>query len=115
MDYCSVWRVIQSNSNIDVFKPLLGLIKLRPSKLYKYLIQLVTAREHCDYYYISYSISSKVRMITNLFNLFFIVDPNECVLFRPCENDGECIDLAEGYRCECVSGYYGKNCSQGEW
>ena len=30
---------------------------------------------------------------------------------NPCQN-GQCIDLENDYRCECSSGYGGKNCDQ---
>ena len=34
---------------------------------------------------------------------------NECE-YDPCENDGGCEDLEDGYNCICVAGYGGTNC-----
>ena len=34
---------------------------------------------------------------------------NDC-LENPCQNNGQCIDLKNDYRCHCKSGYSGRNC-----
>ena len=40
------------------------------------------------------------------------VDRNECAS-SPCVN-GKCIDVVNGYRCECLSGYTGTVCDEGK-
>ena len=40
------------------------------------------------------------------------VDRNECAS-SPCVN-GKCIDVVNGYRCECQSGYTGTVCDEGK-
>ena len=39
-------------------------------------------------------------------------DRNECAS-SPCVN-GKCIDVVNGYRCECQSGYTGTVCDEGK-
>ena len=34
---------------------------------------------------------------------------------QPCQNGGNCTDLVNGYTCNCVASYSGKNCSVGEY
>lgn len=29
---------------------------------------------------------------------------------NPCANDGTCVDLVDGYKCNCLPGFEGKNC-----
>lgn len=36
-------------------------------------------------------------------------DINECAS-NPCANGGVCIDLVNGFRCECPRGYYDARC-----
>lgn len=33
---------------------------------------------------------------------------------QPCLNQGTCIDLANGYQCQCHDGFYGINCQHGK-
>ena len=33
---------------------------------------------------------------------------------QPCQNGGNCTDKVNDFRCDCVAGYTGKNCSIGE-
>jgi len=50
-------------------------------------------------------------------HLFFVVDVgfncseniNECESV-PCQYNGTCVDLVNGYRCECIAGITGTNC-----
>ena len=39
-----------------------------------------------------------------------VVDINDCDP-NPCGNGCECINLENGYTCECVPGYTGPNCN----
>lgn len=34
---------------------------------------------------------------------------------QPCANGGACSNVVEGYLCECVDGFTGKDCDQGQW
>ena len=45
--------------------------------------------------------------------LYWFADQDEC-LSNPCRNGGQCIDLINGYRCECGTNYSGKNCERGK-
>lgn len=36
---------------------------------------------------------------------------NNCDLMLPCDNNATCINMADGYKCECRSGFVGVNCS----
>lgn len=40
------------------------------------------------------------------------VDINECA-GDPCENDGTCNDIINGYYCTCVKGFTGLSCETG--
>jgi len=40
-------------------------------------------------------------------------DIDECAE-QPCQNGGNCTDEVNDFRCDCVTGYTGKNCSIGE-
>lgn len=40
------------------------------------------------------------------------VDINECA-GDPCENDGTCNDIINGYYCTCVNGFTGLICETG--
>ncbi len=35
-------------------------------------------------------------------------DLDECLSFRPCQNDGQCVDLVNAFRCICQPGFTGK-------
>ena len=41
-----------------------------------------------------------------------IIEINECVS-NPCENDGTCTDMEDGYTCACESGFTGTVCQTG--
>ncbi|CAF1001650.1 unnamed protein product [Adineta steineri] len=43
--------------------------------------------------------------------LFCDVNIDECYT-KPCSPHGECLDLINGYQCQCKSGYYGYNCDR---
>ena len=42
-----------------------------------------------------------------------ITDVNECES-SPCLNGASCIDLDNGYRCQCIEGWQGDTCHQGK-
>jgi hypothetical protein len=43
--------------------------------------------------------------------LFCEININECYT-KPCSPHGECVDLINGYQCQCKSGWYGYNCDR---
>ena len=34
---------------------------------------------------------------------------------RPCQNDGECKDQVNSFKCNCKEGYTGLRCETGDW
>ena len=38
-----------------------------------------------------------------------ITDIDECASY-PCDNGGNCTDLADGYECSCLPGFTGSDC-----
>lgn len=44
---------------------------------------------------------------------FVHVDIDECV-DEPCKNGATCLNLPGSYRCDCKSGFHGKNCEKGK-
>ena len=43
----------------------------------------------------------------------YLADINECSK-NPCKNGAKCVNLKGSYRCDCKSGYTGKNCESGQ-
>ena len=41
-----------------------------------------------------------------------IADIDECAS-SPCQNGGNCTDIVNGHTCDCVAGYDGANCENG--
>lgn len=44
---------------------------------------------------------------------FIIADVDECIT-QPCMNNGTCIDLISDYKCVCLGGFNGTNCTIGK-
>ena len=44
--------------------------------------------------------------------LFYFSDVNECSA-GPCHNGGTCTNTFGSYKCTCVKGYQGSDCSKG--
>lgn len=44
----------------------------------------------------------------------FYVDVDECAVNDPCKNGAKCTNTHGGYRCECGSGFSGKDCDLGK-
>ena len=42
-----------------------------------------------------------------------ILDIDDCAS-NPCQNKATCTDLVDGYRCQCLPGYTGKQCKDSE-
>lgn len=43
----------------------------------------------------------------------FILETNECSSM-PCRNEGTCVDIVNGFMCECVDGFNGQTCETGK-
>ena len=46
--------------------------------------------------------------------IFFSIEIDEC-LPAPCENNGTCTDLLNGYNCTCDTGYEGDTCADSKY
>ena len=44
--------------------------------------------------------------------IIYVLDVNEC-WDNPCKNGAICVNLKGSYRCDCKSGYTGKDCGTG--
>ena len=49
-----------------------------------------------------------------IFTFLLYSDKNECES-DPCENGGHCLDVVNGYYCECQQGYRGQNCEHSKY
>ena len=49
-------------------------------------------------------------IVVNPFHVLLSLDTDDCYP-NPCLNNGTCIDEVDDYKCFCVPGFVGKNCS----
>ena len=49
-------------------------------------------------------------IVVNPFHVLLSLDSDNCYP-NPCLNNGTCIDEVDDYKCFCVPGFVGKNCS----
>ena len=49
-------------------------------------------------------------IVVNSYNVLFFSDTDDCYP-NPCLNNGTCTDGVNDYKCTCVPGFVGKNCS----
>lgn len=57
-----------------------------------------------------------IVILTFQFYIFFCIfcsDVNECDMFKPCQNNGTCINSNGSYNCDCTEGWKGKDCDKG--
>ena len=52
-----------------------------------------------------------VMFVVSIVTVFF-AEVYECTS-HPCQNNGTCTDLVDGFRCDCVAGYEGVSCGIG--
>ena len=45
---------------------------------------------------------------------FCLLDVNECASF-PCQRDGVCVDDVNSFRCDCLPGFGGERCQNGQF
>ena len=63
----------------------------------RYVIEHIDSKEEANFAQLAYLDSA---------------DIDECAN-NPCQNNGVCLNLDNGYECVCVAGYSGWNCSIG--
>lgn len=78
--------------------------------------------QHCDRgkgWKVALFLSSKAPCQRNVFitngymcETLFVVDVNECD-FVPCKNNGTCINNNGSYVCDCIYGWQGRTCDDG--
>ena len=49
-------------------------------------------------------------IVVNPYHVLFSLDTDDCYP-NPCLNNGACTDGVNDYKCSCMPGFVGKNCS----
>lgn len=47
--------------------------------------------------------------------LLIVADVDECQMFRPCHNNGSCLNNNGSYECDCLKGWEGQHCDKGRY
>lgn len=47
--------------------------------------------------------------------MLYILDEDECMLYKPCGNGATCVNTDGSYTCFCPIGWTGKNCTEGTY